>query len=131
MPQAQIAQMLGKSGSAWSKVESGDIPLSLDHLFAACAAMQIWPASFMQTVQNYVSLLNQNGWFVSWYGVAPIPKEDDALWIASDEFYGGKIKSNAFPIIAPILNTPWPYVNAYAPIPVFDAAINKLNSSKD
>ena len=122
MQQAQIAQMLGKTASAWSKVESGDTPLSLEHLLTACTAMQVWPANFMQTAQNYVSLLTQNGWFVSSYG-APMPREEDALWQASDNFYAGKIKGNSVLTFTQALNTPWPYPNAYSPLAVFDAAI--------
>jgi len=120
--QAQIAQLLGKTASTWSKVESGETPLTLEHILTACAVMQIWPAQLMTTTQNYVSLFQQKSWFVSTYG-APLPKEEDALWLASEVFYSGANTVPAPPRTAPVLNTPWPYPGAYMPLPVFHAAL--------
>ena len=127
MQQAQIAQMLGKTASTWSKVESGDTPLTLEHLLTACAAMQIWPANFMVTAQNYVALFTQKNWFVSTYGAAT-PKDEDALWLASDEFYAGQLRGISIQLHANVLGSPWPYAGAYSPLPVFDAAIYKYES---
>lgn len=122
--QAHIASAMGKSASAWSKTEAGDTPLTLDHFFAACYALNVWPTAVLTTVQNYVSLLNFNGWFVSPHGFAT-EKTDDALWIASDEFY---LSANTIlkpASVVSVLNTPWPYQNAYVPLRVFDYAITK------
>ena len=70
--QAHISQLLGKaSTSSWSKVESGDTFLTLEHLLTACTACQVWPSGFFQTVQNYAALLEQNGWFVASHGSPP------------------------------------------------------------
>lgn len=125
--QAHISQLLGKaSTSSWSKVESGETPLTLEHLLTVCTACQIWPANFFVTAQNYMALLNQNGWFVAAYG-SPLSKEDDYLSAAADEYYSVSASSRAQ---APnmgmfqVLQTPWPYSGYYAPLNVFHWALD-------
>lgn len=125
--QAQIAVLMGKTPSAWSKVESGETPLTLDHLFSACTAMNIWPTAVLQTVQNYVALFSLNGWYVSPHG-ASTTKVDDALWVASDEFYAATVNQPKALLGFSILQTPWPYPNAYVPLRVFEYAITKHNA---
>lgn len=125
--QAHISQLLGKaSTSSWSKVESGETPLTLEHLLTVCTACQIWPANFFGTAQNYMALLNQNGWYVAAYG-SPLSKEDDQLGAAADEYYSVSASSRAQ---APnmgmfqVLQTPWPYSGLYAPLNVFRWALD-------
>lgn len=127
--QAQICQMLGRvSTSTWSKVESGDTPLTLEHLLTACSACQVWPSDLFVTAQNYMSLLQQNNWFVAGYG-NPQAKEDDLLSQRADEFYSShlsKIPSASWNRY-PILQTPWPYPGMFAPIEVIRWTLEQSN----
>jgi len=119
--QAHIGQLLGRSGSSWSKVESGETPLTLEHLLTACAACQVWPSELLQAAQSYMTLLSQNGWFVATYGTA-LPKEEDRLSIEADKYYASPSSRVPLPPTHryPVLQTPWPYPGSNAvPLPVF------------
>lgn len=118
--QAHISHLLGKaSTSSWSKVESGDTPLTLEHLLTACTAYQIWPSDFFQTVQNYTALLEQNGWFVAVNG-SPLPKEEDHLSIEAANYYAATAnKAQAMWRRFSVLQTPWPFYGSCEPIDVF------------
>lgn len=118
--QAHISQLLGKaSTSSWSKVESGDTPLTLEHLLTACTACQVWPSDFFQTVQNYAALLEQNGWFVASHG-SPLPREEDCLSIEASNYYAATAnRSQAMWRRFSVLQTPWPFYGSCEPIDVF------------
>lgn len=119
--QAQIGVLLGKSASVWSKVESGESELSLDHLVTGCTACQAWPSDLLQTAQNYMTLLQQYGWFVASHGSA-LPKSEDLLSIAADEYYSFVAKNRSpVPTFSryQVLQTPWPWPQHYAPLDVF------------
>lgn len=123
--QAQIGQLLGRSTSAWSKVETGETPLTLDHLLTACTACQVWPSDLFLTAQNYTALLTQNGWYVASHG-SPLPKEEDQLSKDGDEYYElvGKAVRPAQWGRFPVLQTPWPYPGSYVPLEVFRWALD-------
>lgn len=123
--QAQISQLLGKSVSSWSKVESGDIPMTFDHLVTACAACQVWPAELLLATQNYMSLLIQSQWFVAAYGSA-MSKEEDLLASEADAYYalvGSRPQTPSWGRF-PVLQTPWPYPNNCVPLDVFRWALD-------
>jgi transcriptional regulator with XRE-family HTH domain len=118
--QAHISHLLGKaSTSSWSKVESGDTPLTLEHLLTACTACQVWTSDFFQTVQNYTALLEQNGWFVAAHG-NPLPKEEDHLSIETANYYAATANKpqNTWRRFS-VLQTPWPFSGSCEPIDVF------------
>lgn len=119
--QAYIGQLLGRSTSSWSKVETGDTPLTLDHLLTACTACQVWPSDLFLTAQNYMSLFSQNSWFVASYGVA-LPKEEDLLSTEADAYYASNAASNSKSPY-PVLQTPWPFPGSYIPLGVFRWAL--------
>lgn len=123
--QAQIGQLLGKSTSTWSKVETGDTPLTLEHLLTACTACQVWPSTVLSTTQNYMQLLQQHGWYVASHG-GPLPKEEDLLSLYADEFYkfvASKAQTPSWRVY-PVLQTPWPYPNCCLPLDVFRWALD-------
>ncbi len=62
--QAQIADLFGKTPSAWTKVETGRSPLSFDAFFRLCNGMHISPTAVMAAMERYAALLSQNGWAV-------------------------------------------------------------------
>lgn len=74
--QGYIAQQLGKSPSAWTKIENGQSQLSLDILMGACQALQILPSHVLDLVQRLSYSFNQRGYFFQ-YGIDS--KEDDLL----------------------------------------------------
>lgn len=118
--QAHISQLLSRSPSSWSKVETGDTPLSLDHLLTACSACQVWPSQLFVTAQNYMSLLTQNGWYVAAHGT-PLEKEVDLLSLYADEYYNSNLQQYRN---HQVLMTPWPYPGMFAPLDVFKWAID-------
>ncbi|WP_255017025.1 helix-turn-helix domain-containing protein [Burkholderia glumae] len=118
--QAHIGQLLGKSTSSWSKVETGDTPLSLDHLLTACSACQVWPSNLLEAAQDYMTLLVQNGWYVAGHGAA-LPKEEDLLSVEADAYYATAASNVQTPVWGryPVLQTPWPYPGSCVPLDVF------------
>lgn len=62
--QAQIADWIGKTPSAWTKVEAGKSPLQFEAFVRVCKSMQVVPSVVMATVERYEALLSQNGWAV-------------------------------------------------------------------
>jgi len=118
--QAHISQLLSRSPSSWSKVETGETPLSLDHLLTACSACQVWPSQLFITAQNYMALLNQNNWYVASHGT-PLDKESDLLSRYADEYYGLNLMQAR---TAQVLLTPWPSPGMFSPLDVFRWAID-------
>lgn len=59
--QAQIADILGKTASAWNKIEMGKSPLTLEFLYCACSFMQTPLSTFFAAAERYSSALYTNG----------------------------------------------------------------------
>ena len=126
--QAQIGQLLGKSASTWSKVETGETELTLDHVLTVCHACQVLPSVLLQTAQNYMSVLTQFGWYVASHGKA-LDKAEDRLAQEADTYYAFVARpdrSVIFGNIVHVLSTPWPYLNQYSPIDVFRWATDEV-----
>jgi transcriptional regulator with XRE-family HTH domain len=75
--QGHLAQHIGKTPSAWTKIENGQSPLTTDALFGACAALQIQPSYVHTLVERLVPIFNNAGCYfqTSMLGEA----EDDLL----------------------------------------------------
>jgi transcriptional regulator with XRE-family HTH domain len=126
--QAQIGQLLGKSASTWSKVETGETELTLDHMLTVCHACQVLPSLLLQTAQNYMSVLTQYGWYVASHGKA-LEKGEDRLAQEADSYYAFLAKPDrpfVFGNHLAVLSTPWPYLNQYAPLDVFRWATDEF-----
>jgi transcriptional regulator with XRE-family HTH domain len=126
--QAQIGQLLGKSASTWSKVETGETELTLDHVLTVCHACQVLPSVLLQTAQNYMSVFTQFGWYVAGHGKA-LEKTEDKLALEADNFYAfvaRPIRPVIYGNTIPVLATPWPYLNQYSPIDVFRWATDEV-----
>jgi len=123
--QVMASSHLGlSSGSSWSKVESGDTPLSLEHILTICSMCHVLPSVFFNTVQNYVILLSQNNWFVE-VGGKGIAKEDDDLGKLAKQFYSQRgTQRFTDPFQNSTLLTPWLSDGRYSSLLVFDYAIN-------
>lgn len=62
--QAQVADWIGKTTSAWTKVEAGKSPIQFDIFFRVCNFLQVAPSSVLATAERYAALLSQHGWAI-------------------------------------------------------------------
>jgi transcriptional regulator with XRE-family HTH domain len=62
--QAQVAEWIGKTPSAWTKVEAGKSPLQFEAFIRVCNSMQTAPSSVLAAAERYAALLSQNQWTV-------------------------------------------------------------------
>lgn len=78
--QAQVADWIGKTPSAWTKIESGKAPMQFETFVRVCRGFQVWPSAVMATAERYANYLGQNNWSVI-SSELPI-NEDDLLGFA-------------------------------------------------
>lgn len=94
--QAQLADWLGKTASAWTKVETGKSPLPLEAFVKVCNAMQIMPSAVMAAAERYTSLLgntrNPERWVVLFPEGGSV--EQDDLLIAAQEYWASPESRN-------------------------------------
>ena len=57
--QAQVADWIGKTPSAWTKVEAGKSPLQFETFVRVCFSFQVQPSMVMATAERYAALLRQ------------------------------------------------------------------------
>ncbi|SKC34433.1 Helix-turn-helix domain protein [Photobacterium piscicola] len=62
--QAQVAEICGKTPSAWTKIETGKNPLTMEIFFRVCTALSVAPSAVLATMERYAALMSQNGWGV-------------------------------------------------------------------
>lgn len=62
--QAQVADWMGKTPSAWTKIEAGKSPLQFEIFIRVCNGMQVMASAVMATAERYAGLLSQNGWAI-------------------------------------------------------------------
>lgn len=75
--QAQVADWLGKTASAWTKVEAGKSPLQFEVYIRVCNSLQVAPSTVLAAAERYAGLLSQSGWAVITSELAF--EEDDLL----------------------------------------------------
>ncbi len=61
--QAHLAQTVGKTPSAWGKIENGQSPLNMDTFFGACVALGQHPTYIMGLAERLIPLFNRYGWY--------------------------------------------------------------------
>ena len=61
--QAFIAQAIGKTPSAWGKIESSQSPLQMDSFFGACYALAMHPSQVMQVAERLIPIFNRYNWY--------------------------------------------------------------------
>jgi len=64
MHQAQLAEACDKTPSAWTKIELGKSPLSMEIFFRVCNTLQVAPSSVLTTAERHSTLLSQNNWWI-------------------------------------------------------------------
>ncbi|WP_035853751.1 helix-turn-helix domain-containing protein [Deefgea rivuli] len=67
--QGLIAQYIGKTPNAWTKIENGQSTLTADALFGVCNALQIQPSYMLSLVERLVPIFNSSGWFFQNYSL--------------------------------------------------------------
>lgn len=75
--QGLLAQAIGKTPSAWNKIENGQSPLSMDGLMGACYALQLWPSYVVTVAERLTQLFNAQGFH--FHTVSLGENEDDLL----------------------------------------------------
>ena len=82
--QAQVADMCDKTPSAWTKIETGRSPLSLEIFFRVCNGLGVPFSAVMATMERYATLLSQNGWAVI---SKQLDFNEDSLLSEAQEYY--------------------------------------------
>ena len=62
MHQAHLAEACDKTPSAWTKIELGQNPLTMEIFFRVCNALQVPASSVLATAERHSALLSQNSW---------------------------------------------------------------------
>ncbi len=82
--QAQVADWIGKTPSAWTKVESGKSPLPFDTFVRVCKSFQVWPSTVLATAERYEALLVNCGWAVL---ASELDSDEDSLLRLAQEYW--------------------------------------------
>lgn len=85
--QGQIAQLIGKSPSAWNKIENGQSPMTTDVLFGACSALQLFPSYVMGLAERLVKIFNQYGYY---FQPGTVEADEDDLLPLVLSYYSSK-----------------------------------------
>lgn len=83
--QAVIADKIGKTPSAWAKIESGKNSLGLDTLFNVCSALMIPTSAVIASVERHATLLANYGWCILNNNLPS--DEQDALLSLAEQYY--------------------------------------------
>lgn len=130
MHQAQLAEACDKTPSAWTKIELGKSPLSMEIFFKVCNTLQVAPSSVLTTAERHSTLLSQNNW---WIMSKQLNFDDDILLQKAQKYYS----SESYKFRKPqyqynvILNEPAYLQNGQIQIsPVFEyVLVEKFNKS--
>ena len=82
--QAQVADWINKTPSAWTKVEAGKSPLQFETFIRVCNSMQVAPSATLAAAERYAALLSQNGWAVL---TSELPFEEDGLLRKAQQYW--------------------------------------------
>lgn len=85
IPQGLIAQHIGKTPSAWVKLENGQARFTMDAFCGVCMALQLNPSYIMSIVERIMVNFNQAGWF--FLSVEDPEQKVDKLLELMDKYY--------------------------------------------
>lgn len=74
--QGHMANAIGKTPSAWSKIENGQSPMSAEAMIGACWALQLAPSYVMALIEKITSIFNAQGYY---FHTTPLEEEEDVL----------------------------------------------------
>jgi transcriptional regulator with XRE-family HTH domain len=92
--QAQIADWIGKTPSAWTKIEGGKSPLQFETFIRVCHSMRVTPSAVLATAERYATLLSQNNWNVV---TSELDLSKDGLLRLAQEYWGSPGCRNTMP----------------------------------
>lgn len=128
--QAQVADIIDKSASSWTKVEAGQSPLQLETLFRVCAFLGTSPSEVTRAAEHYGDVLRQYGWVIL-FNLPDGCKKDPLMEMAQSYWNspGGRMAIRSFPFNSILnvyrfgteLNSNIPAVFCYALFPEFRA----------
>jgi len=87
MHQAQLAEACDKTPSAWTKIELGKSPLSMEIFFKVCNTLQVAASSVLTTAERHSTLLSQNNW---WIMSKQLAFDEDDLLQKAQEYYSSE-----------------------------------------
>jgi transcriptional regulator with XRE-family HTH domain len=93
--QAQVADALGQTASAWTKVETGKSPLQFETLFRVCSYLRTQPSTVMGVAERYGMIFQQDGWAVLFSQSSAL--EQDHLLMMAQAYWsspGGRIATS-------------------------------------
>lgn len=82
--QAVIADFMGKSANAITKIETASTSLQMDVFLSYCKALSISPAAVMATAERYMALFASLGWNVVGSSVSD---DEDELLLHAQKYY--------------------------------------------
>lgn len=91
--QAVIADGMGKSANAFTKIETGSTALQMDTFLSYCKSLNVSPSAVMATAERYVVLFSSLGWYISGSSEA-INEDGDALLRYSQNYYASDLSKN-------------------------------------
>ncbi|WP_201777860.1 helix-turn-helix domain-containing protein [Pseudomonas sp. ES3-33] len=92
--QAQVADWIGKTPSAWTKVEAGKSPLQFETFVRVCFSFQVQPSTVMATAERYAALLRQHKWAVL---ATELDLNEDGLLRYAQEYWASPGCRNSLP----------------------------------
>lgn len=95
--QAQVADALGQTASAWTKVEIGKSPLQFETLFRVCSFLRTQPSTVMGVAERYGMIFQQHGWGVLFS--QPNSLEQDHLLELAQAYWSSPGGRNASPVL--------------------------------
>jgi len=82
--QAQLAEICDKTPSAWTKIETGKSPLTMEIFFKVCSGLSVPSSAVLSATERYAALLSQNYWGVM---SKQIGFNEDSLLKEAQEYY--------------------------------------------
>ncbi|EMN7408035.1 helix-turn-helix domain-containing protein [Vibrio parahaemolyticus] len=85
--QGVIADRIGKTPSAWTKIENGQSSLTFDVLIGACSALQVHPSHVTALMDKLIPLFAP---YKFYFQVGTLSYEEDDLLRLTSEYFNSK-----------------------------------------
>lgn len=85
--QGVIADRIGKTPSAWTKIENGQSSLTLDVMIGACSALQIHPSAVLSMIDKLIPMFGPNRFY---FQVGMLNHEEDDLLRLTQSYFNSK-----------------------------------------
>ncbi|EOB3574481.1 helix-turn-helix domain-containing protein [Vibrio vulnificus] len=85
--QGVIADRIGKTPSAWAKIENGQSSLTFDVMVGACSALQVHPSVVLSLIDKLVPMFGPNRFY---FQVGMLNHEEDDLLRLTQSYFNSK-----------------------------------------